>query len=163
MDTIKTLLSLALRVPDHGKLFPWRLIIYQGEAKANLITSLNPLVDALPDSAKALKGLQKLSIPPIMIMVISSPKGHDQNPPPKPIWEQELSAGALCQNILITAAALGLGANWISEWVSYDPRALAIFGLKDHEKIAGLIMIGRTSSPVPERERPDFNDVVSLA
>jgi nitroreductase len=162
-ETIKSLLSIALRVPDHGKLTPWRLIIFKGEAKKNLILKLSPLADTHNDPQKAQKGLQKLALPPVMIMVISSPKGHDQNPPPKPIWEQELSSGALCQNIMIAAAALGIGANWISEWVSYDTRALSLFGLKKHEKIAGLIMLGSVSAPVPERERPLFEDVVSIA
>jgi nitroreductase len=78
-----------------------------------------------------------------------------------PVWEQELSAGAVCQNILIAAHALGFVANWITEWYAYHPKVKERLGLKPGERVAGFIYIGKAAEPLEERPRPEMDKIVS--
>lgn len=149
------LLRLATRVPDHGKLAPWRFIILEGGTKARFAARLEALARSREDSQAAGK-LVKLKTPPLALAVISSPK------PDKPIpeWEQLLSAGAVCTTLLYSALAMGYGANWITDWYAYDPEAVEILGLATGERVAGFILIGGASEPPHERERPGRSDLV---
>jgi nitroreductase len=155
-EEIETLIRIAARAPDHGKLFPWRFVILEGAAKTALVESLRPLAAARPDAGKASAVLAKLSTPPVSVLVISTAK-----PGPKPVWEQELSAGAVCTLMLVAAEAMGFGANWITDWYSYDPEALALLGVKGGEKVAGFIHVGSSSEASLERVRPDLSRLVS--
>ncbi len=155
-EEIKTLIRIAARAPDHGKLFPWRFVILEGAAKAALVEALRALAAKRPDAGKANAVLAKLSIPPVSILVISTAK-----PGPKPVWEQELSAGAVCTLMLVAAEAMGFGANWITDWYSYDAEATALLGLIESEKVAGFIHLGRASEAPLERVRPDLGSLVS--
>ena len=143
------LLRLAARVPDHGKLAPWRFIILEGAGKANFAARLESLSRDRGDPTLAAK-LAKLKIPPLAVVVVSSPK-----PASIPEWEQVLSAGAVCTNLLYAAQASGFGANWITDWYSYDAEATAILGLTAGERVAGFVLIGTPGEPPMERERPD--------
>lgn len=143
------LLRLAARVPDHGKLAPWRFIVLEGAGKAAFAARLEGLSRDRGDPGLAAK-LAKLKIPPLAVAVVSSPR-----PAQIPEWEQLLSAGAVCTTLLYAALAAGFGANWITDWYSYDPEAAAILGLTDGERIAGFILIGTPREPPLERERPD--------
>ena len=152
---IEALISLAARVPDHGKLAPWRFIVLEGENKAAFAARLQELAASRND-VKAVAKLAKLKIPPACIAVISRTKTSDIQE-----WEQILSAGAVCTTLLYATQALGYGANWITDWYAYDPEALAILGAVPGERVAGFVFIGTTKEPPLERERPDPNRLVT--
>jgi nitroreductase len=146
----ETLLSLAARTPDHGKLFPWRFVVLGPESRAELAEALAALAETQGRIAKDLAVLAKLANPPLTVLVISAPvQGHKV-----PVWEQELSAGAVCMNVEHAANALGYSASWITDWYAYDPAALALFGVEAGEKVAGFIHIGTLAEPSLERPRP---------
>ena len=143
------MLRLATRVPDHGKLAPWRFIILEPAAKAVFADRLEALANSRGDARAAAK-LGKLKIPPLGVAVVSRPR-----PGEIPEWEQLLSAGAVCTTLLYAAQALGYGANWITDWYAYDDEAKAILGLESEERVAGFIFLGTPKEPPQERERPD--------
>ena len=144
------LLALAARTPDHGKLFPWRFIVIEGAAKDALVAELEVIAAARADAPKAIAGLAKMKNPPVAVAVVSRVTEGKI-----PEWEQVLSAGAVCMNLLLAAAATGFGANWITGWYAYDAEALALLGLQDGERIAGFVHLGAPSETPLERARPD--------
>jgi nitroreductase len=152
---LATLLSLATRAPDHGKLAPWRFVVLAGEAKAVFVGRLQALVSSRPDGAMLGAKLGKLSIPPLSVVVISR-----HLPAKIPEWEQRLSAGAVCTLMIVAAQAMGFGANWITDWYAYDADALALLGLRDGEAVAGFIHIGTPAEAPLERVRPDLDAIV---
>jgi len=149
---VDLLIEIGLRVPDHGKIGPWRVLRFTPEAKAELVERLVALAAKQPDAKKAEVTLLKLSTPPEALLIVSSPL----QPHKIPLWEQQLSAAAVCQTMLIAAGALGYGANWITDWYSYDDEAKALLGLAAHENVAGWIFLGTPSEPPLERDRPDY-------
>ena len=155
-DELAMLLSLAVRVPDHGKLAPWRFVVLRGEGKAAFAARLEALAQGRGDS-RAVAKLGKLKAPPLGVAVISSPKGADI-----PHWEQLNSAGAVATTLLYAAQALGYGANWITDWYAYDPEAAAVLGLAPGEKVTGFIFMGTPKEPPLERERPVPGDLVTV-
>jgi nitroreductase len=151
------IIRLAARVPDHGKLAPWRFIVVEGAAKTDLLEKLTALAQGAENPTKANAVLGKLRAPPVTVAVVSRP-----NPAAAiPVWEQEMSAGAVCMLMLMAAQAMGYGANWITDWYAYDPAAVALLGLGPQEKVAGFIHFGTASTPPAERERPDLSTLVS--
>jgi nitroreductase len=152
---LDTLLRLATRVPDHGKLAPWRFILLQGDDKAAFAARLEALAQSRGDT-QAVGKLAKLKIPPLAVAVVSATK-----PGAIPDWEQELSAGAVCATLLYSALAMGYGANWITDWYAYDADAQAILGLAAGERVAGFMLLGTPREPPLERERPDPAALVS--
>ena len=152
---IDILLRLATRVPDHGKLAPWRFIVLEGAGKAAFAARLEALAVARGDQTAAAK-LAKLKIPPLAVAVISAPR-----PAAIPPWEQQLSAGAVCATLLYAALAMGYGGNWITDWYAYDEEARAILGLSEAERVAGFILIGTPREPPLERERPDATALIT--
>jgi len=154
---LQDLLRLAARVPDHGKLFPWRFIILQGEAKAELARRFEALAKERPDPEKAAGVLFKLKTPPLAVVVVSRVSDG-----PIPAWEQLLSAGAVCQNLLIAATAMGYGANWITDWYSYDPRATSLLRLESNEQVAGVILLGTPTEAPLERVRPEVDAITTV-
>jgi nitroreductase len=144
------LLRLAARAPDHGKLYPWRFIVLQGEAKAAFAAQLDALAHQRPDAAKAIAALGKLKTPPLAVAIVSSPVEGQI-----PEWEQVMSAGAVCTLMLTAAAAMGYGANWITDWYAFDEHALTLLGLAPGERVAGFLYIGTAGEPPQERVRPD--------
>ncbi len=149
------LLRLAARAPDHGKLAPWRFVILEGEAKDRFADRLDALAEARGDATLSAK-LAKLRTPPLAVVVVSAPK-----PGAIPEREQLLSAGAVCTNLLYAALAMGFGANWITDWYSYDAEACAVLGLQSGEKVAGFVLIGTPREAPMERDRPDVDALVS--
>lgn len=145
---IETLIRLATRVPDHGKLSPWRFVVLAGEAKAAFADRLEALARSRSDE-RAIAKLGKLRTPPSCIAVISHPRETDIRE-----WEQVLSAGAVCTTLLYAATAMGYGANWITDWYAYDAEACEVLGLTGAERVAGFILIGEPGEPPRERERP---------
>jgi nitroreductase len=154
-DQLADLLRLAARVPDHGKLSPWRFIVLQGAGKAGFAERLEALSRDRNDPSLAAK-LAKLKIPPLAVVVVSSPKAGSI-----PEWEQLLSSAVVCTNLLYATLASGFGANWITDWYSYDAEATAILGLTEGERVAGFVLIGTPREPPLERERPDLAPLVT--
>jgi nitroreductase len=154
-DELDVLLALAARVPDHGKLSPWRFVVLEGAGKAVFAARLEAVALARNDPRAAAK-LGKLKIPPLGVAVISSPKASDI-----PEWEQRLSAAAVCTTLLFATQALGYGANWITDWYAYDADARAILGLSGEEQVAGFVFMGTPREPAQERERPDVSVLVT--
>jgi nitroreductase len=143
------LLRLAARVPDHGKLSPWRFLVLEGDGKAALAAALEAQAQARGDATAAAK-LAKLKTPPLAVAVIASPKAGQI-----PEWEQLLSAGAVCTTLVYAALAMGFGANWITDWYAYDAQARTLLGLSPSEKVAGFVLIGTPREAPLERERTD--------
>lgn len=151
-EEIEEILTLGARSPDHGKLFPWRLVVLGRQTRAELAEALTPLAAIQPDPIKAKAVLNKLTAPPLTIMVVSAPVPNQKVPQ----WEQQLSAGAVCMNLEHAANALGYSASWITDWYSYDPQAQDILDVEGGEQIAGFIHIGALAEPALERPRPDL-------
>ncbi len=146
---ITKLIRLAARVPDHGKLAPWRFIVLPTAEKTQYAAKLEALAQSRGD-LKLVAKLAKLKIPPMGIAVIASPRTHDV-----PEWEQLMSAGAVATTLLYAAQAMGYRANWITDWYAYDAEAKALLGLKAGEEVTGFIFIGTSTETPLERERPD--------
>ncbi len=145
------LLALAARVPDHGKLAPWRFVILEGEGKAAYAAMLEAIAAGRPDAARLAAKLGKLKTPPLGVAVVSRIV-----PGEIPEWEQLLSAGAVCTTLTYAALAMGYGANWITDWYAYDADARAALGLSSDERIAGFVFMGTASEAPQERARPDL-------
>jgi nitroreductase len=156
-EEIDRLVGIALRVPDHGRLGPWRLVLIAGTAKERWLESLMELAEKREDAPKARVSTRKMATAPLVVAVVSAPiAGHKV-----PEWEQQLSAGAVAMNLLNGAAALGYGANWLTGWHAYDEDATALLGLAPHERVAGMVLIGSVAEPAPERERASAEKVVT--
>lgn len=157
---IDTLLTIASRVPDHGKLAPWRFIVFAGDGRARageIIAAAFAAryADATPDQIADEK--TRLTRAPLVIAVVSRAAPHVKIPD----WEQVLSAGAATMNLVLAAYALGFAATWITEWYAYDRRVLDALGLAAHEKIAGFIHIGWQRERPEDRPRPPLADIVT--
>jgi len=149
-EDLAVLLRLATRVPDHGKLAPWRFVILRDEAKRRFTEALERIARPRPDGAKLIAKLSKIKAPPLTVAVISRATAGDI-----PEWEQRLSAGAVCMTLVIAAGAMGFGANWITDWYAYDPEANALLGLAEGERVAGFVHLGAAAEAPLERVRPD--------
>jgi nitroreductase len=151
---LQDMLSLAVRVPDHGKLNPWRFVVFEGEARAGVgalfagrYAELHP--DYPADSVEFQKGL--FARAPVVVAVVSAAVEHVKIP----VWEQVMSSAAVCFNLVLAAQAHGFDAQWQSDWVAYDDGAKAAMGISRQEKVSGLIYIGTSSVPLEDRPRPD--------
>ncbi len=150
-DQITDILTLAARSPDHGKLTPWRFAVMGPVSRAEIAEKLAVMAVAKGLPFKATAVLAKLTAAPTTVLVISTAA-----PASKPVWEQELSAGAVCMNLEHAASALGFSSSWITDWYSYDADAVALFGVSEGEKVAGFIHLGTATEPLLERDRPDI-------
>lgn len=157
---LETILTIGARVPDHGKLAPWRFIIFEGDARqrageviAKVFARKNPGAPAADVEIER----KRLTDAPLVIGIVSFTRPH----PKVPAFEQELSAGASAMNIVTAATALGYGACWLTGWFSFDRDVLDGFGLKADEKLAGLIHIGSVAKPSEDRPRPALSDIVT--
>jgi len=155
---LELLLRIAARVPDHGKLAPWRFVILQEDDKAAFVARLGAIARTRPDMEKATAALAKAAAPPLAVAVISRPVPSSKIPE----WEQVLSAGAVNMNLLLAAHAMGFGANWITDWYSEDPQALSLLGLGPGERVAGFVYIGAPTAAPQERPRPALSQIVSV-
>ncbi len=152
--TLLRMLTSAVRVPDHGKLVPYRFLRIAGDARHSLGAFLAERAvqrDPQVSPAQLDKDRQRFSHAPLIITVIASPR-----PSPKVSEaEQLMTAGCVCFALLQAAQALGFGAQWLTAWMAFDPVVHARLGLAEGEQIAGFIHIGTPKTEVPERERPD--------
>lgn len=150
------LLGIAARVPDHRRLEPWRFVVIEGEARGRLgaiCARIRAASDPDANEAALEEDRARFLRAPVTVCVVSSPdKAHKT-----PVWEQELSAGAVCYNLLLAANAAGWAGTWLTEWMAYDPDVAAALGLGDTERIAGFIYLGTASIQPPERPRADMS------
>src|SRR5262249_22063238 len=159
-DEVDTLLSISSRVPDHGKLVPWRFLVIEGEAKKRIAAAWLPILrKAHPEATEEQisKEPERFAECPLVIAVISRAGPH----PKIPEWEQILSAGAACMSLVLAAHALGYGANWVTGWAAYDRECLALLGVSAAERVAGLIHIGTPKVVQDERPRPPLSAIVT--
>src|SRR5918993_676661 len=150
---LDTLLTVASRVPDHGRLVPWRFIVFEGDARARAGEIIAAICrEQRPElTAEQLEfERNRLSRAPLVIAVVSRAGTHVKVPE----WEQVLSSGAAAMSLVLAAHALGYAASWITEWYAYDRRVLDALGVKPEEKIAGFVHIGRATKPPEDRPRP---------
>ena len=157
---LEKILTVGARVPDHGKIVPWRFIVFEGDARtrageifAKVFRAKN--VTATPDQVETEK--KRFTHAPLVIAVVSRTSKH----PKVPMWEQELSAGASAMNIVHAAHALGYVANWLTGWMAFDRDVLTALGLSPDEKLAGFIHIGRAERPTDDRPRPPLSEIVT--
>ncbi len=159
-EQVTQILTAAARVPDHGKLAPWRFILYRGEGRAKIGEKLAELQQArgvvLDDETRA-KELRRFTRSPLVVGVVSRAASH----PKIPLWEQELSVGAACMNLVIAAGASGFGVQWISEWYCFDKEASSYLGCKEGERFAGFVHIGTPTMETTDRRRPELAEIVS--
>ncbi|MCB1488707.1 MAG: nitroreductase [Bauldia sp.] len=158
-EELKDILTIASRVPDHGKLTPWRFIVFRGdagakagEALAALFAEKNP--DA--DEKRLDEERNRLARAPLVIGVVSTAAPHVKIPE----FEQLLSAGNAAMMMVVAAHALGFAAHWVTEWISYDEDAGRLLGLRPGERFVGFVHIGTPSVPPVDRPRPALEDVV---
>ena len=155
------IIDCGLRVPDHAVLAPWRLVVIIPDWAPHLgKTILAPEFKRLnPDATDTMMAFEerRFARTGAVIAVLSCPQEH----PKIPAWEMQLSAGAVCQNLLSAALALGYGAQWVTEWYAYNDKLLqALGGNPETDRFAGFIYIGMKNEDPKERRRPDKQDVV---
>jgi len=149
-DELRRLLTAAARVPDHGKLEPWRFVVLDGAAPGRIAAAIR--ARAALTGANADKGALAFEQAPVAVAVVGVPRASDTIPS----LEQTLSAGCVCLSLLNAALAAGWGANWLTGWPAHDPEFLAAeLGVRDPEWVAGFIHIGSCATPPPDRPRPD--------
>lgn len=157
---LRRILEAGMRVPDHGRLTPWRFIVIRGDARsklgdriAEIYRNRNP--EAIDEQVEIER--ERLMRAPVVVAVVSrTVKEHKI-----PVWEQTLSSGAACQNLLVAALSMGYAAQWITEWYAYDPDFRAALGLAPDDQIAGYVYLGTESGKTEERARPNYDDIVS--
>lgn len=158
--TLRRMLASAARVPDHGKLVPFRFLHIHGDARQRLGDALAALTlqrDPAAPAAAVEKDRGRFAHAPDIITVIARlTPGHKV-----PEQEQLLTAGSACFALLQAAQALGFGAQWLTAWMAYDPAVAQLLGLGEHERIVGFIHIGTPKLDAPERERPDVDALLS--
>ncbi len=151
---ISEILQLSARVPDHGKLNPWRFIVFEGDARGKVGAEFAAIwAKANPGHGPEILAFQRgfLERAPVVIAVVSTAAPHGKIP----IWEQQLSAAAVCFTMELAAQALGFDVQWVTDWVSYDEEAKTAMGVVRTEQVAGLIFMGTSTVPLEDRPRPD--------
>ena len=160
-DDLDDILSCGVRVPDHGALNPWELIVIEGDAKLRIGNDIladeyqlnNP--DASEDEINYERN--RLCRASVVIAVLFKPVSH----PKIPFWEMQLSSGAVCSNLLVAAQSLGYAAQWLTEWYAYNNSMIKeLGGNPETDKIAGFIYIGDKDKTPIERRRPNKEKVI---
>ena len=156
---LRDILSLATRVPDHGKLHPWRFVHVPQDRRADFADLLDRAyrVDNPEPGRLELEANERFArqAPELVVALFSPTEGHKI-----PVWEQQLSCGAACFNLELAAIASGFAIGWVTGWAAYSPTVLAAFG-EPHERIAGFLFLGTSSQELEERPRPDYDSVVA--
>jgi nitroreductase len=156
---VMQILQAALRVPDHGKLAPWRFILVGTKRRRALADVIEHAYRAdKPQASHAeINAVRAYALEaPTLIAALSTPKMDSHIP----LWEQQLSVGAAIQNMLVAAHGLGFAANWLTGWPAYSAAVRAALGGNDTDAIAGFVYIGTASKPLEERPRPDPAQVI---
>ncbi len=159
-DVMEKIIRAGLRVPDHGKLAPWRFVVLEGEAREKLGDAIaSALISEQETSEKVAEKMKGYATQgPVLVVAIYSP--NDDRPIPE--WEQMLSTGAACQNMLVAATALGYASQWLTGWGSYSPSVCKALGMSEREQIAGFLFFGHHGECMTtERPRPNFDNHVT--
>jgi nitroreductase len=151
---IDAMIAIAARTPDHGKIAPWRFVVVEDRDRLSTLLTEAHRAEGAPGDPAALDQFARQA--PALVVVLSSPNPDH----PVPVWEQELSAGAACMNLLHAANAAGYAGGWLTGWAAYSPTVRDAFGTA-RERIAGFIFIGTPSRALDERPRPDLDRIVS--
>lgn len=157
-DELRTILRAAMRVPDHGKLAPWRFVVIDDAARAAFRDLLLRAyrTDCEEPTDKQREAVEAFAAQaPVLVIVLYAPQ-----PAKIPEWEQQLSVGAACMNLLNATSAMGYVGGWVTPWAAYSDAVRDAFGSGD-ERIAGFFFIGSPGQPLEERPRPAFDDVVT--
>ena len=155
---VERLLTAAVRVPDHGKLEPWRFVVLGGAGLARFAAAIR--ARAAESGADADKGALAFEQAPVAVAVVASPKPSEKIP----AIEQTLSAGAVTLSLVNAALASGWGAAWLTGWPAYDrPLLETVLGLAPQEWIAGFVYLGTCATPPPDRPRPDIAAITTWA
>lgn len=159
-ETLEAILTIAARAPDHRRVVPFRFIVFEGDARARFGDVLkNAFLSNEPDADDKRAEYEKNRFlrAPVVVAVVSSVDRNHRTPE----WEQVLSTGAVCQNMLLAASAHGFAAQWITEWYAYDEKVTSALGLSAQERIAGFVYIGKAKENPKERARPDLKAITS--
>ena len=159
---LNSILQAGIRVPDHGALSPWKLKVIQGESlkRVDEVVILPQFLKKNPESNKITREIEsrRLQRAGAVIVVISTPVDH----PSIPIWEMELSSGAVCMNLLSSAQSKGYAAQWLTEWYSYDDKVLSCLGGRvGTDRVSGFIYIGHKVDEPNERRRPEPTAIIN--
>ncbi len=160
-EELENMLAAAMRVPDHRRLGPWRAIIVRQESRETLGAHLaRRFKDLNPEASEQEVEIerQRLLRAPVSVIIVSSPKDDGKTP----VWEQELSAGALCMNLLYVTHACGYAGSWLTEWWAFDAEINTVLGLSETERIAGNVFIGQSKVSLFERPRPSTSERISV-
>ena len=157
---LEEILTIASRVPDHGKLAPWRFIVFEGAARLEagaLLAAVHKAKHPEADEKKLEEERMRLAQAPLVVAVVSRAAPHVKIPE----FEQLLAAGNAAMNLVLAAHAMGFSAQWLSGWIAYDPEAGRILGLEAGERFVGFIHIGTSTVPYQDRPRPDVAELVT--
>jgi nitroreductase len=157
---LEALLTIAVRVPDHGRLTPWRFVVIEGDARHRIGETIAAAFRAdQPDAddGRVAQERNRLARAPTVVAVVSRARPHVKIPE----WEQALSAAAVCMTLVVAANAMGFATSWLTEWYAFDRRVLDALGLEPEERIAGFVHIGRALEAPVERPRPSLADLVT--
>jgi nitroreductase len=157
---LSTLLTVASRVPDQGRLTRCRFIVFEGDARLKAGETIAAVFrlkkpDATPEQVE--RERQRLARAPMVIAVVSRAAPHVKIPE----WEQVMSAGAAATSLVFATYALGFAASWLTEWYAYDRDVLEAIGVQPNERIAGFVHIGRALKPAEDRPRPALDQIVT--
>lgn len=156
-EQLQAILTAAMRVPDHGKLSPWRLaVIEDREAFAVLLQNAFRAQRGAPEADDVAAIDQFATQAPTLVAVLSTPVEQSKIP----LWEQQLSSGALCMNLAVSATAHGFVAGWLTGWAAYDPHVLKALGGGANDRIAGFVFVGSPGRDLQERPRPVYDEIV---
>jgi len=155
--TLRRILTAATRVPDYGKLTPWRLCVLRPAAIARMARLTREIgtrqgrdPDKLRKQAKAFDDAH------LTVAVLSTP----DTAATVPVADQQMSAANVCLSLVNAAQAAGFAGHWLTSWMAHDPEFLdAAFGIAMPDRVAGFIHIGTPPQTPPERPRPDLDTV----
>jgi nitroreductase len=157
---LRRILEAAMRVPDHGKLAPWRFVVIESDRRTAFADLLKDAYRAeKPEAGRLeLESMEQFARQaPALVAVLSTPVENSKIP----AWEQQLSAGAACMNLLVASHAAGFVGSWLTGWPAYNTEVLASLGGAPQDRIAGFLFLGSPSRPLEERPRPTYEAVVS--
>ncbi len=156
---VDELLRIAARVPDHRRVEPWRFIVFEDEARLKFgqrLAEIHSQNTILSRKKELENERMRFLRAPVVIAVISSPDPAHKTP----VWEQELSVGAVCMTLLLAANAAGWAGTWLTEWLAYDTDVARLLGLAKAERVAGFIYLGTAKANPPERPRPEMGSKI---
>jgi nitroreductase len=163
-EELRRILTVASRVPDHGALVPWRFIVVSGSAReaagarlAATWAQQNPEADPARRQQMVDNLSRYFTRAPLVVVVVSRADPQAR----KPEWEQVLTVGAVCMNLITAATAVGYASVWLTGWAAYDEGARAVVGVAPHEKVAGIIHLGTARERPADRPRPILDDLIS--